>query len=140
MLAHVRSGAVAPPGDTLRHGTRRGGVDAGWEPLPGWHGRCFHSETMTFPLYDVDADAAPLHEHHHPEEEVWNVVSGELALVIDGVEHIVRAGQAAVVPPDTVHSARALGAVNPRTDTTTRCSSSARLCQVAGSVRATRTR
>jgi hypothetical protein len=34
-------------------------------------GRFFHSENMTFAIYEVDADAAPIHEHHHPQEEVW---------------------------------------------------------------------
>jgi hypothetical protein len=50
-------------------------IDAGEmtsaEPLPGWAGRFLHSENMTFAIYEVDADAAPIHEHHHPQEEVW---------------------------------------------------------------------
>jgi unsaturated pyranuronate lyase len=80
------------------------------ERLPGWFGRSFHSDNMTFAYWDIAADAAPLHEHHHPQEEVWNVVEGTLALTIGGVEHIVGAGSAAIVPPGTPHSARALGA------------------------------
>ena len=81
------------------------------ERLPGWHGRTFHSENMTFAYYEIDADAVPLHEHHHPQEEVWNVVEGRLAVTVDGVEHIAEPGCAAIVPADTPHSARALGAV-----------------------------
>jgi mannose-6-phosphate isomerase-like protein (cupin superfamily) len=80
------------------------------ERLPGWIGRSFHSDHMTFAYWDIAADATPLHEHHHPQEEVWNVVEGALALTIAGVEHIVDAGSAAIVPPNTPHSARALGA------------------------------
>jgi mannose-6-phosphate isomerase-like protein (cupin superfamily) len=76
------------------------------ERLPGWIGRTFHSENMTFAYWDIAADATPLHEHHHPQEEVWNVVEGTLALTIDGVEQIVAAGSAAIVPPDVPHSAR----------------------------------
>jgi mannose-6-phosphate isomerase-like protein (cupin superfamily) len=79
-------------------------------PLPGWHGRFFHSDTMTFSHYDIAADAAPLHEHHHPQEEVWHVVDGEVLLTIDGVEQAVHAGGVAVVPPDTPHSVRIRGA------------------------------
>ena len=79
-------------------------------PLPGWQGRFFHSENMTFALWTIDAGAADLHEHHHEQEEVWNVVEGEVLLVVDGVEHVVRAGSAAVVPPDTPHAARPRGA------------------------------
>jgi len=80
------------------------------ERLPGWHGRFFHSQSMTFAYYEIAADAVPLHEHQHPQEEVWNVVEGELAVTIDGVEHIAGPGCAAIVPSDTPHSARALGA------------------------------
>jgi len=78
-------------------------------PLHGWTGRSFHSATMTFTHWDIAADAVPLYEHHHPHEEVWHVVEGEIALTIAGVEKIVRAGMAAVVPSDTLHSATPCG-------------------------------
>jgi mannose-6-phosphate isomerase-like protein (cupin superfamily) len=87
------------PGDMLRA-----------DPLPGWHGRLFHSQHMTFAYWDIDDGAAPLHEHFHPQEEVWHVVEGEVVLVIDGTEYVVTAGSAAVVPPDVPHAARPLGA------------------------------
>jgi mannose-6-phosphate isomerase-like protein (cupin superfamily) len=80
------------------------------ERLPGWHGRYFHSDNMSFAVYEISADALPLHEHHHPQEEVWNVVVGNLALTMDGVEHVVEPGCAVIVPPNTPHSARAIGA------------------------------
>jgi mannose-6-phosphate isomerase-like protein (cupin superfamily) len=80
------------------------------ERLPGWTSRIFHSDNMTFAYYDIAADAVPLHEHRHPQEEVWNVIEGKLAVTIDGVEQVAGPGCAAVVPPDTPHSARALGA------------------------------
>src|SRR5262249_35072985 len=79
-------------------------------PLPGWTGRFFHSENMTFGLWDVAADAADLHEHRHPQEEVWNVVEGEIVLVVGGEERQLGPGTAAVIPPGTPHSARVLGA------------------------------
>ena len=78
------------------------------EPLPGWTGRFFHSENMTFAHYDIAHDAAPLHRHQHPQEEVWNVVEGALALTIGDVEQVLRAGDAAIVPPETPHSVRPL--------------------------------
>jgi len=80
------------------------------ERLPGWTSRVFQSDNMTFAYYEIAADAVPLHEHHHPQEEVWNVIEGKLAVRIDGVEQVAGPGCAAVVPPDTPHSARALGA------------------------------
>lgn len=80
------------------------------QPLPGWHGRFFHSDHLTFVYYEVDQDAVPIHEHRHPQEEVWNVVAGRLVITIDGEERVVEPGGAAVVPADTPHSARALAA------------------------------
>jgi len=79
-------------------------------PLPGWAGRFFHSANMTFAHWDIAADAADLHEHHHVQEEVWHVVDGKVALIIDGVEHLVSTGGAAVIPPDTPHAVRVVGA------------------------------
>ena len=80
------------------------------EPLRGWTGRFFHSVHMTFGHWDISEDAADLHDHHHVQEEVWNVVSGEIVLVVDGHEHRLQAGSAAIVPSDVPHSARVLGA------------------------------
>jgi mannose-6-phosphate isomerase-like protein (cupin superfamily) len=79
------------------------------ERLPGWNGRFFHSANMTFAYYDIAADAVPLHEHHHVQEEVWHVVEGKLAVVLEGVEHIAEAGCEVIIPPDALHSARVLG-------------------------------
>ena len=78
-------------------------------PLSGWAGRFFHSENMTFARWTIAEGAADLHEHQHEQEEVWNVVAGRVALVVDGVEGVVESGGAAVVPPNTLHSVRVLG-------------------------------
>lgn len=80
------------------------------EPLPGWSAHFFHSEHMTFSHYDIAAGAHPLHEHHHEQEEVWHVVDGEITLTIDGVEYLLPAGGAAVIPPNAPHSATPGGA------------------------------
>ncbi len=76
------------------------------EPKPGWHGRFFDSAGMSFAYYDLDAGAS-LHEHSHPNEEVWHVVTGELDLTIGAERFRVRPGQAAIVPSNTAHSVRA---------------------------------
>jgi mannose-6-phosphate isomerase-like protein (cupin superfamily) len=78
-------------------------------PLHGWSGRFFHSTNMTFALWDIAADAIDLHEHVHPQEEVWNVVEGEVLLVIDGHARALGSGHAAVVPPNVRHSATVSG-------------------------------
>jgi quercetin dioxygenase-like cupin family protein len=77
------------------------------EPLPGWKGRYFHSDNMTFAYYAVAAGAS-IHEHSHPNEEVWNVIDGELEVTIGGQTQVAGPGSAAVVPPNTPHSVKAL--------------------------------
>ena len=79
-------------------------------PLPGWSGRFFHSDNMTFAHWDIAPDAADLHEHWHPQEEVWNVLEGEAIVVLEGQQRRLGSGQAAVVPPNTPHSVRVIGA------------------------------
>lgn len=78
-----------------------------FERLPGWHGRYFHSQNMTFAHYDFVAGSS-IHEHFHPEEEVYEVVEGELELAIEGETRRVAAGVAAIVPPNARHSVKAL--------------------------------
>ena len=77
------------------------------ERLPGWHGRYFHSESMTFAHYDF-VRGSSIHEHLHPQEEVYEVIEGELELTIDGVAQITRPGLVAIVPAGVRHSVKAL--------------------------------
>jgi quercetin dioxygenase-like cupin family protein len=77
------------------------------ERLPGWHGRYFHSANMTFAHYDFKKGAS-IHEHSHPQEEVYEVIEGELELTIDGATRIARAGLVGVVPSNANHSVKAL--------------------------------
>jgi quercetin dioxygenase-like cupin family protein len=77
------------------------------ERLPGWKGRFFHTATMTFADYEFTAGAT-IHEHCHPEEEVYEVIVGELEMSVDGVTQVVRSGIVAIVPSNAHHSVRAL--------------------------------
>src|SRR5580698_8018017 len=77
------------------------------ERLPGWYGRYFHSSNMTFAHYDFRNGAA-IHEHFHPEEEVYEVIDGELEVTIDGATQIARPGVVAIVPAGARHSVKAL--------------------------------
>ncbi|MGB2622596.1 MAG: cupin domain-containing protein [Candidatus Acidiferrum sp.] len=77
------------------------------ERLPGWFGRYFHTASMTFAHYDFKKGAS-IHEHFHPEEEVYEVIEGELELTIDGVAEVLRPGLVAIVPSNARHSVRAL--------------------------------
>ena len=77
------------------------------ERLPGWKGRYFHSTSMTFAHYEFAAGSS-IHEHAHPEEEVYEVIEGELEVTIDGTSQIVSPGVIAIVPANSRHSVRAL--------------------------------
>jgi mannose-6-phosphate isomerase-like protein (cupin superfamily) len=71
------------------------------ERLPGWHGRYFHSQSMTFAHRDCVCGAS-IHKHSHSLE-----VEGELEVMIDGQSQIVRPGLVAIVPADVRHSVNA---------------------------------
>jgi uncharacterized cupin superfamily protein len=62
---------------------------------------------MTYGYYSVEAGAS-IHEHSHSNEEVWHVIEGELEVSIGGQTQIAGPGFVAIVPPDTLHSVRAL--------------------------------
>jgi quercetin dioxygenase-like cupin family protein len=77
------------------------------ERLPGWRGRYFHTENMTFAHYEF-VGGASIHEHFHPQEEVYEVIEGELEVTIDGVAQVAKAGVVAIVPGNVRHSIKAL--------------------------------
>jgi quercetin dioxygenase-like cupin family protein len=77
------------------------------EKRPGWRGQHFHSASMTFGHWEFRGGSS-IHEHFHPQEEVWEILEGELEVTIDGITQIVGAGMAAIVPANTAHSVKAL--------------------------------
>jgi quercetin dioxygenase-like cupin family protein len=77
------------------------------ERLPGWKGRYFHSASMTFAHYEFTAGSS-IHEHFHPEEEVYEVIEGELEVTIDGRSEIAKPGVVAILPPNARHSVKAI--------------------------------
>src|SRR6266851_1372679 len=62
---------------------------------------------MTFAHYDF-VRGSSVHEHFHVQEEVWEVIEGEIELTIDGVTQIARANMVAIVPSNARHSVKAL--------------------------------
>ena len=77
------------------------------ERLPGWKDRTFSTERMTFAHFTFTAGAA-IHEHSHPNEEVWTVLEGELRVTVGGETLVATSGLVAIVPPNTAHSVRAI--------------------------------
>ena len=77
------------------------------ERLPGWRGRYFDSPSMTFAHYEFDAGST-IHEHSHPQEEVYEILEGELEITIAGIAERYGAGFAGIVPSNTLHSVKAI--------------------------------
>jgi quercetin dioxygenase-like cupin family protein len=61
------------------------------EPREGWIGRFFHSRNMTFAYYSVEAGAW-IHEHSHPNDQVWNVIDGQLEITVAGEPRLLVQG------------------------------------------------
>ncbi len=62
---------------------------------------------MTFAHYHFKRGSS-IHEHFHPQEEVYEVIEGELELTIDGIAEIARPGVVAIVPANVRYSVKAL--------------------------------
>ena len=86
-------------------------IDTGQLPVvqlkPGWHGRYFNSQSMTFGHYVFDAGAV-IQMHNHPQEEVWNILEGEVEMTIGNVTRRAGPGFVGIVPPGTPHAVKAI--------------------------------
>jgi quercetin dioxygenase-like cupin family protein len=81
------------------------------ERLPGWRGRYFDSPSITFAHYEFDAGSS-IHEHSHPQEEVYEVIEGELEITISGAIRRLVPGVVGIVPPNAPHSVKAISRGN----------------------------
>jgi quercetin dioxygenase-like cupin family protein len=79
------------------------------EIFPGLRARVVHSDRTSQSWVEVD-EGASFPEHHHPHEQVVNVLSGTLDLVVDGQTTRLTPGMAFVIPPNVPHSGRAITA------------------------------
>lgn len=75
----------------------------------GWRYRLISREDAASGVaawaHAVDIDGARPH-YHRRSTELYYVLSGEGSVVLDGVEHAVRAGTLVHIPPGVVHGAR----------------------------------
>lgn len=62
---------------------------------------------MTFAHYEFKAGSS-IHEHSHQQEEVFEIVEGEVEMTIGGATQVLGAGMAAIVPAEVLHSTRAI--------------------------------
>ena len=76
-------------------------------PFPGWHGKFIRSGQMTFVYWDVPAGVL-LPEHSHPHEQVAHTLEGQFEITVNGVTQILTPGSVGIIPPNAIHSGRAL--------------------------------
>jgi len=70
--------------------------------FPGFKAKVIHTDKMTLAYVDIES-GAELPEHNHHNEQVVNVLSGELELVVEGVPHVLTPGVVFVIPPNVKH-------------------------------------
>src|SRR3569623_1048068 len=80
------------------------------EVISGMHGRFLHSGSMTFALWRFDPGTA-LPRHSHPHEQVVQVRSGTLEMVLGDERHVLTPGTVLVIPPGVPHEGLARDAV-----------------------------
>lgn len=77
------------------------------EIIPGFFGRMVHTEQLTVAHFRILVDSV-LPEHAHSQEQVTNVLAGELEMTVGGETMICTAGMVVTIPANVPHSARAL--------------------------------
>jgi len=77
------------------------------EIAPGIKAYAVTTDTLTVLHVKIEKNAI-LPEHSHYNEQVINVTEGELELTVDGVTHSLTAGKVMVLPPNKIHSGRAI--------------------------------
>lgn len=79
------------------------------EIFPGFSAKIIHSETENLTLVYVTVKAGTeLPAHAHPQEQITNVLTGQLEITVGGNTEVLQPGIIGTIPPNVVHSGRAL--------------------------------
>lgn len=78
------------------------------EVYPGITRQLVQAERQTLIRY-VYQPGSVFPEHHHPQEQITAVLSGEIEFVVAGERRVYRPGDVAVIPGDLPHGARVVG-------------------------------
>ena len=78
-----------------------------FEISPGIRARVVNSDSMSVAHVILDAGAI-LPEHSHINEQVVNVIEGELELTVAGEARVLKPGVVEMLPPNEPHGGRAL--------------------------------
>lgn len=77
------------------------------EPIPGFHMKLVHTESMTFTFSKIKAGAT-FPQEHHPNEQMIAIIEGEMELTLGEETEILRPGKVAIILSDMPHSGRAI--------------------------------
>jgi quercetin dioxygenase-like cupin family protein len=80
------------------------------EIAPGIVAKIVTGSTMTVAHVSIAAGSV-LPEHAHINEQVVNVIEGELELTVEGVKHSLKPGTSFLLPPYVPHSGKAISDV-----------------------------
>lgn len=77
------------------------------EFIDGAEARFIHSDNITLAEWQFQANVN-LPEHSHSNEQITKIISGEFELTVDGEKVLLEAGSSVIIPPNAVHSGRAI--------------------------------
>tara|TARA_X000001036_G_C20076285_1_gene561225 strand:- start:164 stop:487 length:324 start_codon:yes stop_codon:yes gene_type:complete len=77
------------------------------EIMPGFHGRFVNGENITWAFWEIDKDSS-IPDHHHIQEQIMHVLSGDFSFTIDGITSIFTTGDTIVIPSNIPHRGIAL--------------------------------
>jgi quercetin dioxygenase-like cupin family protein len=78
-----------------------------YELAKGVRARIINCESMSISYVTLDA-GVDMPEHKHVNEQVVNVIEGELELTVNGEPRVLKPGVVEVLPPNVPHGAKAL--------------------------------
>ena len=69
-----------------------------------------HSDTLMVTDWELDA-SAKIAPHQHMHEQISVVLEGSEEFIINGVSHVMHAGDTCIIPPNVPHQVKVLEAV-----------------------------
>lgn len=69
-----------------------------------------YSDTLMVTYWELDA-SAKIQPHAHEHEQISVVLEGSEEFIIDGVSHVMHAGDTCIIPPNVPHQVKVLEAV-----------------------------
>jgi len=80
---------------------------SGVELCPGFIARMIHTKHATYSYVEVNAGAT-IALHKHPEEQVLNLISGDMSVTVGEETTRCTAGDVVVIPGDVLHAVTAI--------------------------------